>query len=191
MRRYVGAILAGVLTLVLGIVVSCLYRQFVRKAVRPVAPVPVKQPVSPLPLPHLERIVLNDWYRVNGNGYLTFYLPQTIKLRSTERSQEAAWGSVFSDDRIRVFAEYTTFGEEWAESHLEKQNTYQKEFVDIDGRKAKIRSWCWATPETKFKCQAELIISDVPKNWAKLAVDVKHQRDLELARRIFQTVSLP
>jgi len=100
-------------------------------------------------------------------------------------------GSVFSDDRIRVFAEYTTFGEEWAESHLEKQNTYQKEFVDVDGRKAKIRSWCWATPETKFKCQAELIISDVPKNWAKLAVDVKHQRDLELARRIFQTVSLP
>jgi hypothetical protein len=64
-----------------------------------------------------------------------------MRLSSAERCQECAWGSTFSNGRIRLHAEFSTWNEEYTAQYLEKQQEYVKEWTEIDGKRAKIQSF--------------------------------------------------
>jgi hypothetical protein len=64
-----------------------------------------------------------------------------MQLRSTERCEECTWGSTYADERMRLYAEYTSWNEEYAEQYLAKQPDYQKQITELGGKKAKVQSW--------------------------------------------------
>ena len=192
MKRFANKVSIAVITLFLGVGVSTLYHRLTRNTERRVS-ITVTQPVPPAEaaLPRLERVIPRNWYKVDAKGYFTFYLPKSVRLSSTEQSEEAVWGSIFSNNRIQVDAEYTSWSEGWDPNFLSKQVDYEKQLVEISGRRAVIRSWCWAKPESNFKCAAELRVSDQKNRRAHLTVGALEYQDLELAKQIFRTVELP
>src|SRR5215204_5807486 len=159
MKRLTFRILIAVLTLLLGIGISTLFRSLSKSSTnKPSISISLTQLPSQAALPHLERFIPPNWYRIEGGGFFSFYLPRNVKLSSSERSEESAWGSSFSNDRVRVYAEYTSFPEGWAAEYLAKQHNYQKQFVEISGRRSLIHSWCWVKPEGEYQCESELRI---------------------------------
>lgn len=191
MKRFAYRVSISVITLFIGVGVSTLHR-LVRNPERRVS-ITVIQPAPPAEtaIPRLERVIPRGWYKVDAKSYFTFYLPKSVRLSSTEQSVEAAWGSTYSNDRIQLFAEYTSWQEGWSPTFLSKQKNYEKQLVEISGRRAVIRSWCWEKPESSFKCIAELRVSHEKKHRAELSINVLKYQDLELAKQIFRTVELP
>src|SRR4030095_3471371 len=180
MKSFTLRLLVAVLALTIGVGASRLYRKLNSRP----------ECFCAIPPPLLEHKVPCGWYKVDGAQFFSFYLPTDIQLSSTERSEEATWGSIFTSKRIRLEAEYTSFLESLGEEYLARQIDYRTELVLLDGRKAKIQSWCWAKPDTDFKCQSELRVFDSSANRVHLVVTMKDQQDREEALQIFRTVQL-
>ena len=90
---------------------------------------------------------------------MTFYLAHGMRLEREEMCVECAWGSTYSNDRMRLHATYTSWNEEYAQDYLAKQAEYIREMTTIDGNRAKIQSWrgelafifqLWILIETSF-----------------------------------------
>jgi hypothetical protein len=132
------------------------------------------------------------WQKFEAKQYLTFYIPRSMRLASSERCEECAWGSNFRNNRIWLFSEYTSWNEEYAVSYLEKQQEYVKEMVQIDGHKAKLQSWRDEHEVRGFSyiAEARFYKSD-GKLRARLWAHCKTRQDVETAKQIFRTVNFP
>jgi hypothetical protein len=192
MKRLTFRILIAVLTLLVGIGISKLFSSLSKTAAnRTSISISLTPPASQAALPHLDRFIPPNWHRADGGGFFSFYLPKNVKLISDERSEEAGWGSTFANDRIRIYAEYTSLAEGWAAHYLGKQNYYEMRVVEISGRKALMHSWCWAQPQSNFSCQAELQIRAWQQQFVLITIETRELSDLVVANQIFRTVELP
>jgi len=133
-----------------------------------------------------------EWRKVAADVHFTFRLPTSMKLSSEERCVECAWGSTFSDDRIRLHAEYTDWNEEHAPQFLAKQQEYVKESTEIDGKSAKIQSWRSEDVPQGFRYIAEVRFYGTDRKLiARLSALCKERRDVETAKQIFSSVDFP
>ena len=142
--------------------------------------------------PKTEVAIPAGWQKVDAEGRFAFHLPQGMKLTSTERCEECAWGSVYSDDRIRLYAEYTSWNEEYVQEYLDRQPEYARELTRIDGRKAKIQSWRLnaAVEGRGFTTEVRFYGSD-GKLLAHMSALCKERDDVETAKQIFRTADFP
>src|SRR2546430_7927701 len=128
------------------------------------------------------------WQRIDAQGYFSFYLPPSMQLRSTERCEECTWGSTYADDRIRLYAEYTSWNEEYTEQYLTKQPDYQKQIIEIGGKKAKVQSWRNQDSRDGFAYTAEVrFYGGKGELVARLSASCKAQSDVDTAKQIFRT----
>jgi hypothetical protein len=189
MKKFVFRLCAGILTFTIGITVAALCR--VNRYQLPpeinltlVLQVPRSRIVRPL--------IPADWNKVTADRLFAFYLPKKMKVSSNEMSEEAAWGRSFSNSGIRLYAEYSSWEEGYAAAYLAKQFEYEKERIELDGRKAVVHSWRWAEPATHYKYEAEVRIYDAQgRMLVRMSADCGERSDVELARRIFKTVEFP
>ena len=138
--------------------------------------------------PSAQEPIPNGWQRIDAKGYFSFYLPPSMQLRSTERCEECTWGSTYADDRIRLYAEYTSWNEEYAEQYLTKQPDYQKQITEIGGKKAKVQSWRNQDSPDGFAYTAEVrFYGGNGKLVARLSASCKAQSDIDMAKQIFRT----
>src|SRR5262245_50617117 len=129
------------------------------------------------------------WKRVEADKFMTFYLPDGIRLESGERCMECAWGSTYSNDRIRLYATYTSRNEEYAQHYLAKQAEYVKEMTSIDGNRAKIQSWRLEKAVDEYNLTIEVRVYDSSgKLKAMMSALCKAGGDLETAKKIFNTI---
>ena len=130
------------------------------------------------------------WREIKAGKYFTFSLPQAMRLTSEETCVECAWGSTFSDDRISLHATYSSWDEGYAEHYLARQTEYKKESLTIAGRKAKIQTWRWEQPVRGHGYYAEVKFYSLANGRmvAEMTALCKESRDVETARRIFNTV---
>lgn len=134
----------------------------------------------------------DGWRKVDAEGHFTFRLPKRMELRSEERCVECIWGSTFSDDRIKLHAEYTDWNEEYAQQFLAKQQEYVKEFTEIDGKSAKIQGWRFEDAPQGFSYIVEVRFYGTDRKLiARLSALCKDRRDLETAKQIFRSVDFP
>lgn len=120
---------------------------------------------------------------------MTFYLPNDMRLESAEMCWECAWGSTYSNDRIRLHATYTSWNEEYAQHYLAKQAEYVKEMVTIDGNRAKIQSWRLEQVVDKYNLTIEVRVYDSSgKLKAMMSAWCKKGSDLETAKKIFMSM---
>jgi hypothetical protein len=132
------------------------------------------------------------WYKVDAKGLFAFYLPDSMRLSSREQSLEATWGSAFSNRRMQVYAEYSTWPEGYAPEYLAQQFEYEKERTEIDGRSAVVQSWRWADPHHPYDYHAEVRIYDAQgKKLLDMSAGCKDRQDVEIARKIFKTIQFP
>jgi hypothetical protein len=132
------------------------------------------------------------WQRIDARGYFTFYLPRGMKLSSTVASTESAWGSTFSDDRISLYAEYSSWPSEYTAEYLAKQPEYTKRLTEVGGRKAKVESWRLSGRRDGNRYIAHLKIYGADgKMVARMTALCKRRPDVEIAKRIFGTVTFP
>jgi hypothetical protein len=131
----------------------------------------------------------NGWQRIDADGYFSFYLPPRMQLRSTERCEECTWGSTYADGRMRLYAEYTSWNEEYAEEYLTKRSDYQKQIIEIGGKKAKVQSWRIENSPEGFAYTAEVrFYGGNGKLVARLSASCKAESDVDTAKQIFRTV---
>jgi hypothetical protein len=129
------------------------------------------------------------WKRVEAAKFMTFYLPNGMRLESEERCMECAWGSTYSNDRIRLDATYTSWNSEYAQHYLAKQAEYVKEMTTIDGNRAKIQSWRLEQVVDEYKLTIEVRVYDSSgKLKAMMSALCKEGNDLETAKKIFMTI---
>ena len=115
-----------------------------------------------------------------------------MKVSSNEMSEEAAWGSSFSTNGIRLYAEYSSWEEGYTAAYLAKQFEYEKERIELNGMKVLVHSWRWAEPSTNYKYEAEVRVYDAQgKMLVRMSADCRERSDVELAKRIFMTVQFP
>jgi hypothetical protein len=111
---------------------------------------------------------------------------------SSERCEECAWGSSFRNGRIWLFAEYTSWNEEYTSQYLEKQQEYVKELVQVDGHTTKIQSWRDEHEVHGFSYSAEArFYKSDGRLRAHLLAHCKTRRDVETAKQIFRSVDFP
>jgi len=137
-----------------------------------------------------ESIVPEGWNRIEADNFFTFYLPKSMQLISEERCEECAWGSAYSDSEVRLYAEYSSWNEEYAAQYLAKQAEYMKEMAAIDGKRAKIQAWQLEQPVVGYYFTAEVRIydSETGKMRARISALCKERNDLETAKEIFKTI---
>jgi hypothetical protein len=141
------------------------------------------KPIAQESIPH-------GWQRIDAEGYFSFYLPPSMQLRSTERCVECAWGSTYADERICLYAAYTSWNEEYAEQYLTKQADYQKQITEIGGKKAKVQSWRNQDSPYGFAYTAEVrFYGGKGKLVARLSASCKAQSDVDTAKQIFRTAN--
>jgi hypothetical protein len=129
------------------------------------------------------------WKKVEAEKFMTFYLPNGMRPESEERCVECAWGSIYSDDRIRLYAEYTSWNEEYAPHYLAKQAEYVKEMTTIDGNSAKIQSWRLERAVNGYNLTTEVRIYDAAgKLKARMSALCKESDDIETAKKVFMTI---
>jgi hypothetical protein len=139
------------------------------------------EPIAQKPIP-------DGWKRIDAEGYFSFYLPPSMQLRSTARCEECAWGSSYGDHPIRLYAEYTSWNEEYAEQYLTKQPDYQKQITEIGGKRAKVQSWRNQDSAGGFAYTAEVrFYGGNGKLVARLSASCKAQSDVNTAKQIFRT----
>jgi hypothetical protein len=111
-----------------------------------------------------------------------------MQLRSTVRCEECTWGSTYADERMRLYAEYTSWNEEYTEQYLTKQPDYQKQIIDIGGKKAKVQSWRNQDSAQAFAYTAEVrFYGGNGKLVARLSASCKTLSDVDTAKQIFRT----
>ena len=111
-------------------------------------------------------------------------------MSTTERCVECAWGSTYADERIRLYAEYTSWNEEYAEQYLTKQADYQKQITEIGGKKAKVQSWRNQDSPRGFAYTEEVrFYGGKGELVARLSVSCKAQSDVDTAKQIFRTAN--
>lgn len=129
------------------------------------------------------------WKRIEGGKSMTFYLPNDMRLESAEMCMECAWGSTYSNDRMRLHATYTSWNEGYAQHYLAKQAEYVKEMTTIDGNRAKIQSWRLEQVVDEYKLTIEVRVYDSSgKLKAMMYALCKDGSDLETAKKIFNTI---
>lgn len=132
----------------------------------------------------------NDWHKVDAGGYFSFYLPPNFKFKSGERCQECSWGSRFDNKRIRLYAEYTSWNEEYAAQYLAQQSEYLKTVAEVAGKRVKIQSWRSQEFARGFSYKAEARFYDADGTLvARLSANCKGRPDVDVAKQIFMTVS--
>ena len=87
------------------------------------------------------------WKKIEAGKFFTFRIPESMQLVSEATCMECLWGSAYSDSRIRLDVEFTSWNEEYASEHLAKQADYTKQMETIDGHSANIQSWRLLQPE--------------------------------------------
>jgi len=188
MKKFVFRLCAGILTFTIGITVAALFRVDRHQlppqiVVTAVLQVPGSRIVRP-PIPA-------DWNKVTADGLFSFYVPKNMKVSGNEVSPEASWGRSFFTNGIRLYAEYSSWEERYTGEYLAKQFEYEKESVELDGRKAVVQSWRWAE-QSRYKYKAEVRIYDVQgRMLVRMSADCRERSDVELAKRIFKTVQFP
>jgi len=129
------------------------------------------------------------WKRVEGGKFMTFYLPNDMRLESAEMCVECAWGSTYSNDRMRLHATYTSWNEEYAQHYLAKQAEYVKEMTTIDGNIAKIQSWRLEQVVDGYTRTIEARVYDSSGGLkAMMYAWCNEGSDLEKAKKIFMTI---
>lgn len=189
MKKFVFRLCAGILTFSIGVTVAGLFRVD-RYQLPPeiLLTFVVQVPRSRIVRPSIPA----DWNKVTADGLFSFYVPKNMKVSSNEMSEEAAWGRSFSNDGIRLYAEYSSWEEGYTSEYLAKQFEYEKERIELNGRKALVHSWRWAEPATHYKYEAEVRVYDAQgKMLVRMSADCMERSDVELAKRIFMTVQFP
>jgi hypothetical protein len=129
------------------------------------------------------------WKKVEAEKFMTFYLPNDMRLESEERCVECAWGSTYLNNRIRLYAEYSSWASETREDYLAKQAEYKKEMTTIDGNRAKIQSLRLENVVHEYNRTIEVRIYDSSgKPKARMSALCKAGSDLETAKKIFMTI---
>lgn len=131
-----------------------------------------------------------EWRTINGGKHFTFRLPEAMRLTSEETCVECAWGSTYSDSRISLHATYSSWDEGYADHYLARQSEYKKETVTIAGKEARIQTWRWEQPVRGYAyfAEAKFYRPAGGKMVAEMRALCKEARDVETARRIFDTV---
>jgi len=133
--------------------------------------------------------VPRGWQRIDAEGYFVFYLPSSMKLRSTKRCEECAWGSTYADERIQLHATYTSWNEGPSAEYLSRQPEYHRQIMEIGGKKVKIESWRSSELPAGLAYFAEArFYGDDGKLVARLSASCKLPSDVDTARQIFRTV---
>jgi hypothetical protein len=112
-----------------------------------------------------------------------------MRLENKYTCPECNWGSTYSNDRIRLYAEYSSWNEEYAQDYLDKQAEYIKELTIIDGNRAKIQSWRLEQVVKEYNRTIEVRIYDssgILK--ARMSALCKAGSDFETAKKIFMTI---
>jgi hypothetical protein len=131
----------------------------------------------------------DGWRMVEADKFMTFYLPNGMRLEREEMCVECAWGSTYSNDRIRLHATYTSWNEEYAQHYLAKQAEYVKEMTTIDSNEAKIQSWRSEKAVGEYNLTIEVRVYDSSgKLKAMMYALCKEGSDLETAKKIFMTI---
>ena len=176
MRKLSMAVAASLLTFLIG--VSVVTFMVVRG----------DRPLSSLAQPQ----VPEGWHAVDARGLFKFYLPGSMRLTSDMMSEESAWGSTFSDDKVKLYAEYSSWNESYAPEYLAKQFEYQEEATTIDGKRGRIQSWRWAEPPFGSAYEAEVRIFDEKgRMLVRMYAECKDRQGVEIAKQIFRTVEFP
>ena len=108
-------------------------------------------------------------------------------------SPESVWGRTFSDDRISLYAEYSSWPSEYTPEYLAKHHEYKKRLTKVDGRKAKVESWrlSHAAPEGhRYVAHLKLYGAD-GKMIARMMALCKQRPDVRIAKQIFSTIRFP
>jgi hypothetical protein len=129
------------------------------------------------------------WERVDAEGYFTFYLPPTMKLLTTERCEECAWGSTYADEHIRLLAEYTSWNEGYAAAYLAKQPEYETQTIEVAGKTTRVESWRTSEFDGFAYIVEARFFGGNQKLLARLSTLCKSQPDVQTAKRIFSTVT--
>jgi hypothetical protein len=139
-----------------------------------------------------QAFVPKGWRKIDAGGRFTFHLPKSMKLIGNKRCEECGWSGQFSDWRINLHAEFTSWNEGYAAWYLAKQKEYAKELTEIDGRKAKIESWRSEEAPKGFNYFAEVRFYGADgKLVARLEAWCKGRYEVETAKQIFRTVDFP
>jgi len=135
---------------------------------------------------------LDEWHLIDAKKLFRFCLPHSMSLSSRVASTESLWGSTFSDERISLYAEYSSWPSEYVAEYLAKQPEYVKRLTEIDGRTVKIESWRRADASDGHRYVAELRIYGANgKMMARMSALCKKRSDVEIAKQIFSTVEFP
>ena len=185
MKNFVFRLCAGILTFTIGITVAALCRVNHYQMPPEIVPTQILQ-VRRSRVVHPS--IPEGWNEVNAEGLFSFHLPKNMKVSSYEASMESSWGRSFSNDGIRLYAEYSS----WEEGYLANQFEYEKERIEFSGRKSVMHSWRRAEPAGIYKYEAEFRIYDARgKMLVRMSADCRKRADVETAKRIFTTVQFP
>lgn len=189
MKKFVIRLCAGILTFTIGVTVAALCR--VNRYQLPPGIVVIA--VLQVPESRIVRAPIPaDWNKVTADGLFSFYVPKDMKVSGHEVSLEASWGRSFSTNGMRLYAEYSSWEERYAADYLAKQFEYEREGIELNGRKAVVQSWRWAEPATRYKYEAEVRVYDARgRMLVRMSADCKDRADVELAKQIFKTVEFP
>lgn len=197
MKTFAFRFFVAVLTFIIGTAISSLWPPHLHQIPDesrnqcPTSIVRISPPTVFIPPPtvFIPPHIPGGWHKVEAEGLFAFHLPKSMKLTSTEMVLEARWGSGFSDSRISLYAEYSSWPEGWAPEYLAKQLEYEREAIEISGRRAIVRSWRWVEPSSKYKYEAEVRIYDAQgEKLVEMDAGCKDRQDVETAKQIFKTV---
>jgi hypothetical protein len=139
-----------------------------------------------------QALVPKGWRKIDAGGRFAFYLPKSMKLIGNKRCEECGWSGQFSDWRISLHAESSSWNGGYAAWYLAKQKEYAKELTEIDGRKAKIESWRSEEAPKGFNYFTEVRFYGADgKLAARFEAWCKGRHGVEAAKQIFRTVDFP
>ena len=192
MKNFVFRLCAAILTFTIGVTVAALSRDNDHQIPAIAVSQILRVAKPPVPRSRIDRpLIPAGWNTVTADGLFSFYVPKNMKVSGDEVSLEAAWGRSFSNKGMRLYAEYSSWEESYAAEYLAKQFEYEKERIELSGRKALVQSWRWAE-RTPYKYKAECRIHDAQgRMLVRMSADCRERADVELAKRIFMTVEFP
>jgi len=191
MKKFGFGVCVAVLTFAIGVGVSALWRPKHEQT-----PGLILTQVLSVRKAEVARVVVPqipaDWEKITADGLFSFYVPKSMNVSGNEVSIEASWGRSFSNNGMRLYAEYSSWEERYAASYLAKQFEYEKERMELNGRKAVVQSWRWAEPSSVYKYEAEFRIYDAQGEMlVRMSAHCKERADVALAKQIFMTVEFP
>ena len=193
MKNFGFRLCAVVLTFVIGVSVAALWRPNQEQTPELILTQVVSVPQPQAPRTQIVRPPIPaGWYKVTAGGLFSFHLPKDVKVSGYEMSEESSWGRSFSNNGIRLHAEYSSWDEGYAATYLAKQFEYDKERIELNGRKAVVHSWRWAEPANPYKYKAEFRIYDAQgRMLVRMSADCRERAEVQVAKQIFMTVEFP